>query len=336
MVLPLRQLAREAGCDGVEVMGSEGYLINEFSPRAPASVTTTVGGDYARRMRFAVEAAGGTANGLATISLLSTGPSMPADSVNDAAVRCRKWIELAQAIEAAGATLINTGIGWHGHEPIPTIATPGTARRLSWVTRLKGAVDPRSLANRINDPDVADAIRPRRRRYIDNGLAASEPTAEFLSKPQSGRADEINTCIGCHQPASDQIFAGKVTSCLVNLRLCHETLMPVTPAVGPSALAVVGAGLMRLGLCRKCRRRLTGHPLFDASSRRLAGSLISPNRSLGKERVLLKRCATTGACWICDGVNLQLGQRVTADRLLDFDETIRHRDRPRMPEIAVE
>lgn len=151
--------------------------------------------------------------------------------------------ELAQAIEAAGATIINTGIGWH-EARIPTIATPVPRGAFSWVTRkLKGAVSiPLITTNRINDPQVAEDILARGDADMVSMARPFLADAEFMSKAQRDRADQINTCIGCNRACLDRIFAGKVTSCLVNPRACHETLMPVLPANAPKRLAVVGAG----------------------------------------------------------------------------------------------
>ncbi|MDM7175787.1 NADPH-dependent 2,4-dienoyl-CoA reductase, partial [Klebsiella variicola] len=147
------------------------------------------------------------------------------------------------AIEAAGATIINTGIGWH-EARIPTIATPVPRGAFSWVTRkLKGAVSiPLITTNRINDPQVAEDILARGDADMVSMARPFLADAEFMSKAQNDRADQINTCIGCNQACLDRIFVGKVTSCLVNPRACHETLMPVLPANAPKRLAVVGAG----------------------------------------------------------------------------------------------
>ncbi|VFS08812.1 2,4-dienoyl-CoA reductase [Enterobacter cancerogenus] len=172
--------------------------------------------------------------------------------LSSTACRCSTWwegggtfdetVQLAQAIEAAGATIINTGIGWH-EARIPTIATPVPRAAFSWVTRkLKGKVSvPLVTTNRINDPQVAEEVIARGDADMVSMARPFLADAAILSKAQSGRADEINTCIGCNQACLDQIFAGKVTSCLVNPRACHETKMPVTPAVTPKRLAVVGA-----------------------------------------------------------------------------------------------
>ena len=235
------QLAREAGYDGVEVMGSEGYLINEFLAARTNQRDDQWGGDYARRMRFAVEVVKAVRQRAGHDFIIIYRLSM-LDLVNDGSTLA-EVTELAKAIEAAGATIINTGIGWH-EARIPTIATPVPRGAFSWVTRkLKGAVSiPLITTNRINDPQVAEDILARGDADMVSMARPFLADAEFISKAQDDRADQINTCIGCNQACLDRIFVGKVTSCLVNPRACHETLMPVLPANAPKRLAVVGAG----------------------------------------------------------------------------------------------
>ncbi len=210
-------------------MGSEGYLINEFLTLRTNQRSDQWGGDYRNRMRFAVEVVGAVRERVGNDFIIIYRLSM-LDSVEGGGTFA-ETVELAQAIEAAGATIINTGIGWH-EARIPTIATPVPRGAFSWVTRkLKGHVSlPLVTTNRINDPQVADDILARRCRYGIDGATVSAD-AELLSKAQSGRADEINTCIGCNQACLDQIFVGKVTSCPVNPRACHETKMPILTAV---------------------------------------------------------------------------------------------------------
>lgn len=170
-------------------------------------------------------------------------------------------------MKAAGASLINTGIGWH-EARIPTIATPVPRGAFSWVTRkLKGHVSvPLIATNRINDPQVAETILTRGDADMVSMARPFLADAEFLTKAQSGRADEINTCIGCNQACLDRIFIGKVTSCLVNPRACHETHMPIAPAIRKKNLAVVGAGPAGLAFAINAASRGHHVTLFDAQS----------------------------------------------------------------------
>ena len=263
------QLAREAGYDGVEVMGSEGYLINEFLTLRTNQRSDQWGGDYRNRMRFAVEVVGAVRERVGNDFIIIYRLSM-LDLVEGGGTFA-ETVELAQAIEAAGATIINTGIGWH-EARIPTIATPV----------------------------------PR--------------DAELLSKAQSGRADEINTCIGCNQACLDQIFVGKVTSCLVNPRACHETKMPILPAVQKKNLAVVGAGPAGLAFAINAAARGHQVTLFDAHSE-IGGQFNIAKQIPGKEefyetlRYYRRMIEVTG-------VTLKLNHTVTADQLKAFDETI--------------
>ncbi|MDN7220818.1 NADPH-dependent 2,4-dienoyl-CoA reductase, partial [Klebsiella pneumoniae] len=257
------QLAREAGYDGVEVMGSEGYLINEFLAARTNQRDDQWGGDYARRMRFAVEVVKAVRQRAGHDFIIIYRLSM-LDLVNDGSTLA-EVTELAKAIEAAGATIINTGIGWH-EARIPTIATPVPRGAFSWVTRkLKGAVSiPLITTNRINDPQVAEDILARGDADMVSMARPFLADAEFISKAQDDRADQINTCIGCNQACLDRIFVGKVTSCLVNPRACHETLMPVLPANAPKRLAVVGAGPAGLAFAVNAAARGHHVTLFDA------------------------------------------------------------------------
>jgi len=237
-------LAQQAGYDGVEVMGSEGYLINEFLAARTNHREDEWGGDYARRMRFALEVVRAVRERVGSDFIIIYRLSM-LDLVEGGGT-LEETIALAQAVEAAGATIINTGIGWH-EARIPTIATPVPRGAFSWVTRkLKGKVKvPLITTNRINDPQVADEILARGDADMVSMARPFLADAEFVSKAQTGRADEINTCIGCNQACLDQIFVGNVTSCLVNPRACHETLMPVRPGASRSAKEKSGGGRRR-------------------------------------------------------------------------------------------
>ncbi|TLV10613.1 NADPH-dependent 2,4-dienoyl-CoA reductase [Klebsiella indica] len=313
------QLAREAGYDGVEVMGSEGYLINEFLTVRTNQRDDEWGGDYARRMRFAVDVVRAVRQRVGSDFIIIYRLSM-LDLVENGGT-FDETVQLAQAIEAAGATLINTGIGWH-EARIPTIATPVPRGAFSWVTRkLKGHVTvPLVTTNRINDPQVADDILARGDADMVSMARPFLADAELLSKAQSGRADEINTCIGCNQACLDQIFAGNVTSCLVNPRACHETKMPIVPAEHKKSLAVVGAG--PAGLAFAINAAVRGHDvtLFDALAE-IGGQFNIAKQIPGKEefyetlRYYRRMIDVTG-------VTLKLNQFVTADDLQPFDEAI--------------
>ena len=313
------QLAREAGYDGVEVMGSEGYLINEFLAARTNLRDDEWGGNYDNRMRFAVEVVRAVRQRVGNDFIIIYRLSM-LDLVDNGGT-FDETVRLAKAIEAAGATIINTGIGWH-EARIPTIATPVPRGAFSWVTRkLKGRVTiPLVTTNRINDPQVADDILARGDADMVSMARPFLADAELLSKAQSGRADEINTCIGCNQACLDQIFVGKVTSCLVNPRACHETKMPILPATTRKNLAVVGAGPAGLAFAINAAARGHQVTLFDGSAE-IGGQFNVAKQIPGKEefyetlRYYRRMIDVTG-------VTLRLNHRVTADDLLNFDETI--------------
>ncbi|MDE3033844.1 MAG: NADPH-dependent 2,4-dienoyl-CoA reductase, partial [Acidobacteriota bacterium] len=229
------RLAQKAGYDGVEIMGSEGYLINQFIAARTNRRTDEWGGSYENRMRFPVEivkavraAAGRDFIIIYRLSML--------DLVPDGS-SWEEVVQLAKAIEAAGATLINTGIGWH-EARVPTIATMVPRGAFTWVTRkLKGEVGiPLVTTNRINMPEVAEAI-------LANGDADMVSMArplladpEFVKKAAEGRSEDINTCIGCNQACLDRIFKGERATCLVNPRACYEMEMTFTMAAAAKQL----------------------------------------------------------------------------------------------------
>ena len=324
-------LAREAGYDGVEIMGSEGYLINEFLAARTNQRDDEWGGEYARRMRFAIEVVRAVRERVGTDFIIVFRLSM-IDLVEGGGT-FDETVQLAQAIEAAGATIINTGIGWH-EARIPTIATAVPRAAFSWVTRkLKGKVSiPLVTTNRINDPQVADDVLANGDADMVSMARPFLADAELLSKAQSDRADEINTCIGCNQACLDQIFVGKVTSCLVNPRACHETKMPIVPAVKIKRLAVVGAGPAGLAFAVNAASRGHAVTLFDAAAE-IGGQFNIAKQIPGKEefyetlRYYRKMIALTG-------VDLRLNHFVTAPDLAQFDEVILASGiAPRMPEI---
>ncbi|CAM5229673.1 oxidoreductase [Rhodanobacter lindaniclasticus] len=235
------QLAREAGYDGVEVMGSEGYLINQFIAARTNQRSDAWGGDAARRMRFPIEIVRRTREAVGRDFILIYRLSM-LDLVEGG----QSWDEivaLAKAVEAAGASIINTGIGWH-EARVPTIVTSVPRAGFAWVTKkLKGELSiPLVATNRINMPEVAE-------RIIADGdadmVSMARPLladAEWPNKAKAGRSERINTCIACNQACLDHVFVNKRASCLVNPRACHETELKIEPASQRKRIAVVGAG----------------------------------------------------------------------------------------------
>ncbi|MFN4156978.1 MAG: FAD-dependent oxidoreductase [Gemmobacter sp.] len=233
--------AREAGYDGVEVMGSEGYFLNQFLVRHTNHRTDGWGGSYANRMRLPVEtvarvraAVGPDFIVIYRISLIDL---IPDGSTWD------EVILLAKAIEAAGASILNTGIGWH-EARVPTIATSVPRAAFAHLTaRLRPEVTiPVITSNRINTPEVADAILAAGQADMVSMARPFLADADFMAKARAGRARDIAPCIACNQACLDHTFAGKLTSCLVNPRACHETELAYTPTDSPRRIAVVGAG----------------------------------------------------------------------------------------------
>ena len=315
------KLAREGGYDGVEVMGSEGYFINEFLVSHTNQRNDAWGGSYANRMRLPVEIVTRMREAVGKDFIIIYRLSM-LDLIPDG----QSWDEvvmLAKAIEKAGATIINTGIGWH-EARVPTIATSVPRGAFAWVTKkLKAEVGiPLVTTNRINAPDVAEKI-------IANGCAdmvsMARPLladAEFVNKAAAGRADEINTCIGCNQACLDHVFQRRRASCLVNPRACHETELVYLPATKNKRIAVVGAGPAGLACATVLAERGHKVDLFDAAAE-IGGQFNMAKRIPGKEeffetlRYFNRRIEITG-------VKLQLNQRVTAEMLVagKYDDVV--------------
>jgi len=275
------RLAQQAGYDGVEIMASEGYLINQFLVARTNQRDDEWGGDEARRQRLALEILRAVRAAVGEAFIIIFRLSM-LDLVEQGST-LEQTIRLAKAVEQAGATLINTGIGWH-EARIPTIATSVPRAAFGWVTQaLKQHLRiPLITTNRINHPDVAQAL-------LDEGCAdmvsMARPflaDAEFVLKAQQGRSDEINTCIGCNQACLDQIFVGKLTSCLVNPRACHETELVMTPAQQIKRIAVVGAGPAGLAFAVNAAQRGHRVTLFDASPQ-VGGQFNIARQIPGKE-----------------------------------------------------
>ncbi|EMF7825015.1 TPA: FAD-dependent oxidoreductase [Yersinia enterocolitica] len=325
------QLARQAGYDGVEVMGSEGYLINQFLTARTNQRNDEWGGDFTRRMRFAVEIVRAVRAATGPDFILIYRLSM-LDLVEDGS--CWDEIELlARAVEQAGATLINTGIGWH-EARIPTIATMVPRAGFSWVTRkLMGKVNiPLITTNRINDPSVAEQVLTDGCADMVSMARPFLADAAFVQKAAQDRADEINTCIGCNQACLDQIFDGKLTSCLVNPRACRETEMPVLPTEAPKRLAVVGSGPAGLAFAVTAASRGHQVTLFDAATD-IGGQFNIAKQIPGKEE-FYETLRYFRRQLVLHGVIQQLNTPVQPEQLADFDEVILACGiRPRLPAI---
>jgi len=327
------ELAREAGYDGVEVMGSEGYLINQFLAPRTNLRTDDWGGSLAKRMRLAVEVVQRIRARigpdfiiiyrLSMLELVEGGSTLP------------EGVELAAAIEAAGATIINTGIGWH-EARVPTVATSVPRAAYAWVARmLKEKVSiPIVSSNRINTPEVAEGLLAD--GYCDIVSMARPLLADphFMRKAQRNEADTINTCIGCNQACLDHGFLHKVTSCLVNPLACHETEIRIEAAGRRKRIAVVGAGPAGLAAATTAASRGHDVTLFEADPE-IGGQFNLAKQIPGKEeffetlRYFRRQIDITG-------VALRLNTRVTAAHLEagNFDEILLATGvTPRVPEI---
>ncbi|HXU56584.1 MAG TPA: NADPH-dependent 2,4-dienoyl-CoA reductase [Casimicrobiaceae bacterium] len=312
-------LAQRAGYDGVEIMGSEGYLINQFVAPQTNLRDDDWGGSFLNRIRFPVAIVRRTRQAVGPNFIIVYRLSM-LDLVEGGS----SWDEvvaLAQAVEAAGATIINTGIGWH-EARIPTIATMVPRAAFAWVTRrLKGAVKiPLITTNRINDPATAEAVLARGDADMVSMARPFLADADFVAKASAGRADEINTCIGCNQACLDQIFERQTATCLVNPYACRETELVFTPAAARRKVAVVGAGPAGMACALTAAERGHDVSLFDAAAE-IGGQFNLARRIPGKEefaetlryfRVRLKQA----------GVRLRLDHRAVAQDLEGYDEVI--------------
>ncbi len=316
-------LAQQAGYDGVEIMGSEGYLINEFIAARTNQRTDEWGGAYENRIRFPLEIVRRTREAVGANFIIIYRLSM-LDLVEGGST-FDEVVQLAQAVEQAGATIINTGIGWH-EARIPTIATKVPRAAFAWVTqKLKGKVGiPLITTNRINTPEVGEQILADGQADMVSMARPLLADAFFVQKAQEGRADEINTCIGCNQACLDHTFSGKITSCLVNPRACHETELNYLPVVATQRkrVAVVGAGPAGLSCATIAAGRGHDVTLFDAEAD-VGGQFNIAKKVPGKEefyetlRYYRKQLALTG-------VTTKFNTRVSADDLLKggFDEVV--------------
>jgi len=305
-------LAREAGYDGVEIMGSEGYFINEFLVAHTNQRTDRWGGDYAQRMRLPVEIVTRTREAVGKDFIIIYRLSM-IDLIPDGNT-WEETVALARAIERAGATIINTGIGWH-EARVPTIATSVPRGAFAWITKkMKSEVTiPLVTSNRINLPSTAEQILADGCADMVSMARPLLADAEFVLKAREGRADEINVCIACNQACLDHAFANKMSSCLVNPRACHETELNYVATIATRRFAVVGSGPAGLSAALVLAERGHTVDLYEAASG-IGGQLNMAKVIPGKEEFHEMLGYFTRQIEL-KGVRLHLNTRVTAGML---------------------
>ena len=311
--------AREAGYDGVEVMGSEGYFLNQFIVKHTNKRTDRWGGSYENRIRLPIEVVRRVRQAVGpdfiVIYRLSMIDLVPEGSTFD------EVVQLAQEIEKAGATIINTGIGWH-EARIPTIATSVPRKAFAWVTKkLMGKVGiPVITSNRINMPGVGEEVLAEGCADMISMARPFLADAHFVAKAAEGRADEIAPCIACNQACLDHTFSGKLTSCLVNPRACHETELRYEPTDAPKRVAIVGAGAAGVMTAVIAAERGHSVTLFEKADK-VGGQLNMAKQIPGKEEffglvdwfeTMLMRA----------GVDLRLGTVAGPEELDGFDEVV--------------
>ncbi|MDA8903884.1 NADPH-dependent 2,4-dienoyl-CoA reductase [Porticoccaceae bacterium] len=313
--------AQKAGYDGVEIMGSEGYFLNQFIAARTNQREDDWGGSYENRIRLPIEVVRRVREAVGEKFIIIFRLSM-LDLV-DGGSTADEVIHLGKAIEKAGATIINTGIGWHEAQ-IPTIATKVPRAAFTWVTaRFRKELSvPVITSNRINTPEVAEAVLARGDADMVSMARPFLADPDFVIKSQENRADEINTCIGCNQACLDHVFSGLMTSCLVNPRACHETELHIVATSAAKKIAVVGAGPAGLSAATTAASRGHQVTLFD-SAHEIGGQFNIAKQIPGKEefyetlRYFQKQIEITG-------VNLQLNSRVSTEQLNNggYDEVI--------------
>ncbi|XDD45093.1 FAD-dependent oxidoreductase [Leptospira sp. WS39.C2] len=327
------ELAKLAGYDGVEIMGSEGYLINQFIAKRTNNRTDDWGGSFENRIKFPIEIVKAVRKRIGTEFIIIYRLSM-LDLVEEGG-NIDEVLHLAKEIEKAGATIINTGIGWH-EARIPTIAMMVPRAAFTWVTaKVKGHVNiPLVTSNRINTPEIAESVLSRGDADLVSMARPFLADAFFVEKAKAGKPDEINTCIACNQACLDHIFQGKTASCLVNPRACFETELIIQKTNKVKKVAVVGAGPGGMSCAKTLAERGHSVTLFDAQLE-LGGQLNIARRIPGKEEfketiryfdTMLKKY----------GVDVKLNTYVSSEDLvkMGFEEVVLATGVvPRTPEI---
>ncbi|MFZ0023057.1 FAD-dependent oxidoreductase [Acinetobacter sp.] len=316
------KLAQYAGYDGVEIMGSEGYLINEFIAARTNHRDDEWGGSYENRIRFPLEIVRRTREmvgenfiiiyRLSMLDLVEGGSSL------------EEVIRLAKEIEKAGATIINTGIGWH-EARIPTIATKVPRAAFTWVTRkLKGQVKiPLITSNRINTPEMAEYVLASGDADMISMARPMLADSEFVLKAEQGRSDEINTCIGCNQACLDHIFSMKIATCLVNPRACYETELIFKETNVAKNIAVIGAGPAGLSFAVYAANRGHQVTVFEASAQ-IGGQFNIAKTIPGKEEFYETLRYFKRQIELQPRIKLQLNHKASLEELAqsNFDDIV--------------
>ena len=316
------KLAQYAGYDGVEIMGSEGYLINEFIAQRTNHRDDEWGGSYENRIRFPIEIVKRTRAEVGENFIIIYRLSM-LDLVEGGST-LEEVIQLAKEIEKAGATIINTGIGWH-EARIPTIATKVPRAAFTWVTeKLKGVVKvPLITSNRINTPEMAEHVLAQGHADMISMARPMLADSEFLLKAKEGRSDEINTCIGCNQACLDHIFSMRTATCLVNPRACYETELIFKEASAKKQIAVIGAGPAGLSFAVYAASRGHQVKVFEASHQ-IGGQFNIAKTIPGKEEFYETLRYFKRQIELQPNIQLVLNHTATFDELVNsqFDDIV--------------